>query len=187
MEGAKKKYLKAEALSAGRKGELEIAIEKYRAYLALNPKDDDAWAGLGGSLRRQGVIDQAIESYEKAYELNQTSSYALINIVSLRAARHLEEDEQKLEEYIPEALKLSQEIIEGTEADYWNWYDLATLRLLHGETEESVSTFSYAAELTPKTATESFRSVLSNLNFLKAHNPAIPGIDRVIELISTYV
>ena len=42
MEGAKKKYLKAEALSAVRKGKLEIAIEKYRAYLTLNPEDDDA-------------------------------------------------------------------------------------------------------------------------------------------------
>lgn len=187
MEGAKKKYLKAEALSAVRKGELDIAIEKYRAYLALNPEDDDAWAGLGGSLRRQGLIDQAIESYERAYGLNRTSSYALINIVSLRAARHLAEDEQKLEAYIPEALKLCQEIIDGSQADYWNWYDLATLRLLHGETEEAVSTFSYAAELTPKTATESFRSVLSNLNFLKTHNLGIPGIDRVIALVSAYV
>ena len=119
--------------------------------------------------------------------MKQTSSYALINIVSLRAARHLEEDKQKLEEYIPDALKLCQEIIDSSQADYWNWYDLATLRLLHGETEEAISTFSYAAELTPKTATESFRSVLSNLNFLKTHNLDIPGIDRVIALVSAYV
>ncbi len=182
-----KRHLKAEALSAVRKGKLDVAIAKYAQYLNLNPEDFDSWAGLGGAYRRKGNLEKAIESYEKANEINPRSSYALVNILSLYAARSAKKDIEKLKKLLPDALLLSKQIIESDEGDFWAWYDLATLQLLGRETEDAIRSFNYAAELTPKTAKENFRSVLSNLNFLKGHNPSIPGTSEVIQIISRYL
>jgi len=183
----RKKFLKAEALSSVRKGEIDIAIEKYRQYLGLNPQDDDAWAGLGGAYRRKEAIGQAINSYEKAYKINPESTYALVNIVSLRAARHSKQDQEILKTYLPEATRLVKRVIEKGDGDHWTWYDLATLQLLQGEVKEAQSTFNYATELTPQTAKEHFRTVLNNLNFLKEHNPSIKGISDIIEIINKHL
>ena len=181
-----KRHLKAAALSFVRSGDLEGAIDNYKQYLVLNPDDDDAWAGLGGAYRRKGNLKQAIDSYEKSYKINAKSTYAIINIVTLLAARNSKEDKKKLEKYLPAAKQLTQVTIDSGEADYWAWYDLATLQLIEGHTD-AISTFNYAADLTPKTAKENFRSVLNNLNFLKLNNPTIQGIDKIIETIESKI
>lgn len=184
----KKSFLKAEALELVREGKIDPAIEKYRQYLGLNPLDDDAWCGLGGAYRRKDVINQAINSYEKAYKINPQSTYALVNIVSLRAARHSKQDQEILEKtYLPEAIKLVKRIIEKGDGDHWTWYDLATVQLIQGDIEEARRTFNYAAELTPQTAKEHFRTVLNNLNFLKEHNPSIKGISDIIKIIKQHL
>jgi len=185
----KKAYLKMEALAAVRRGDIPLAIEKYREYLALNPQDDDAWAGIGGAYRRMDDITHALNSYEEAYRINPQSTYALVNIISLLAARGSPKDREKLKEYLPTAIQLSKKIIDEGKGDYWTWYDLATLQLIQGmieegKTEEAIKTFYYAVELTPETAKENFRSVLNNLNFLHKHNPSIPQISKVIEMIN---
>ena len=86
--GPKKTFLKATALSLVRKGEPERGAEKYREYLEFNDQDDDAWAGLGGALRRMGDVDAAIDCYAKAFKINPQSSYAGVNVISLLAARN---------------------------------------------------------------------------------------------------
>jgi cytochrome c-type biogenesis protein CcmH/NrfG len=101
-----KTYLQMEALAAVRKGELDTGMQKYREYLQLNPQDDDAWAGLGGAYRRKDDIDQALKHYQEAYRLNPQSTYALVNIISLLAARYKPGDVEALQTYVPEAMKL---------------------------------------------------------------------------------
>ena len=194
-----KEYLTIEALEAVRnaskqadKGSqrlmLEEAIGKYRQYLAFekNKDDDDAWAGLGGAYRRNGNIDQAIESYATAYRLNPASTYALVNLVSLMAARHRPEDEPRLQEYAGLAQERLREKVASRSADLWTWYDMATLELIQGKSAESMHTFLYAIERTPKEARENFASVLSNLQFLQRHNAAMPGLADTISLVSKY-
>jgi tetratricopeptide (TPR) repeat protein len=171
-----KTYLQMEALAAVRKGELDTGMQKYREYLQLNPQDDDAWAGLGGAYRRKDDIDQALKHYQEAYRLNPQSTYALVNIISLLAARYKPGDVEALQTYVPEAMKLIQQLIAQEPGKYWTWYDLATAQLIQdliapGKTEEAIKTFSYAVELTPQMAQEQFHSVLSNLTFLQKHNP----------------
>jgi len=183
-----KKFLKAEALAAVRKGEIEPGIAEYREYLALgdNTADDDAWASLGGAYRRVGDLDQAIDCYRKAYELNRQSTYALVNLVSLHAARNTTADQEALKRDLPEAIRLCHEVIERTDATFWNWYDLATLQLIEGPSSGAISTFYHALALTPPTAKENFRNVLNNLRFLHDHNPGITGMEEVISLVSQH-
>ncbi len=182
--------LKAEALDAVRSGDLDTAIKKYKDYLSFKPNeaDDDAWAGLGGAYRRKQELGASLSSYEKAYQINPQSTYALGNIISLLAARYSPADREKLQQYLPDALRLAQQKTSVPEADHWAWYDLATTHLVEGlfdesKSEKAVNTFYFAAELTPQAAKENFRSVLSNLTFLAEHNPGIPKIKEVIEMI----
>jgi tetratricopeptide (TPR) repeat protein len=183
--------VKAEALDAVRSGDFDTAIRKYKEYLSFKPneKDDDAWAGLGGAYRRKQDLESSLSSYEKAYQINSQSTYALGNIVSLLAARNSSADREKLRQYLPNAVRLAEWKTSIPEADHWVWYDLATTHLVEGlfdesKSEKAVNTFYFAAELTPKAAEENFRSVLSNLTFLAEHNPGIPKIKEVIERIS---
>ncbi|MDQ3564277.1 MAG: tetratricopeptide repeat protein [Pseudomonadota bacterium] len=188
MTSPTKKFLKAEALAAVRKGEVEPGIAKYREYLALadNTSDDDAWASLGGAYRRAGDLDQAIDCYRKAYELNRQSTYALVNLVSLHAARNTAADQEALKRDLPEAIRLCREVIERTDATFWNWYDLATLQLIEGPSSRAISTLYHAVALTPPTAKENFRSVLNNLRFLHDHNPEVDGLADAISLVSEH-
>jgi len=183
-----KKYLKAEALAAIRKGEISTGIEKYLEYLALDPNkaDDDAWAGLGGAYRRDGRISEAIDAYRHAFDLNPDSTYALVNLVSLQTARGTAEDRARLQRDIPEAIRLCREVIEQGAASFWTWYDLATLHLLRGDRDESMKLLHHAVALTPEGAKENFRSVLKNLQFLQSNRPDIPGIEDAISLVSEH-
>lgn len=199
MPARRREYLKIEALELVRNGSkqgdeeakrtmLKEAVAKYREYLEFeeNKNDDDAWAGLGGAYRRIGDIDLAIESYANAYRLNDESTYALMNLVSLMAAHRRPEDEPLLQHYAARAEERLRERIASGSADHWTWYDMATLELIQGKTGQSMSTFLYAVERTPKGASENFVSVLSNLQFLAKHNRSMPGLAEAISLIGKY-
>ena len=194
----KREYLKLEALecvrSAARSDDessktelLEEGIKKYQQYLDLpeNKDDDDAWAGMGGAYRRLDDVDKAIESYQSAYNINGKSTYALVNLATLLAARHQQGDMELMADYSAKAQELFRQKLD--EADYWTWFDVATLQLIDGRIEESQTSFKYAAERTPKDKIENFRSVLSNLQFLKAHQPAMPGLLAAIKVVEGYL
>jgi tetratricopeptide (TPR) repeat protein len=199
MSERRREYLRIEALETVRNaskqenGEakrlmLEEAIGKYRGYLGFeeNKDDDDAWAGLGGAYRRIGDMDQAIESYATAYRLSGENTYALVNLVSLIAARRRPGDEALLQQYAARAEDHLRDRIASGKDDHWTWYDLATLELIQGKTSESMSTFLYAVERTPKEARENFASVLSNLQFLANQNPGMLGLADAISLIGKF-
>lgn len=183
-----KKYLKAEALALVRKGDVQAGVDKYQEYLAFpdNAADDDAWASLGGAFRRQEQIDHALDCYRRAYELNPQSTYALVNLVSLQAARHTLEDREHLAQDVPRAIGLCRDIIGGNDATFWNWYDLAMLQLIQGSTDEAMKTLFHAVTLTPDTAKENFRSVLKSLRFLHERNASIPGLAEAITVVGEH-
>jgi tetratricopeptide (TPR) repeat protein len=186
-----KKFLKAEALAGvrkGGKGDVEAGIDKYREYLALegNELDDDAWASLGGAYRRVGDLNQAIDCYAKAHEINPQSTYALVNLVSLHAARNTPADRMSLETELPEVIRLCYQMIERPDATFWNWYDLATVQLIQGPPEQAMRTLYHAVALTPPAAKENFRSVANNLRFLQERNPAIAGLADAIALVDQH-
>lgn len=183
-----KNYLKAEALALVRKGDIQGGIAKWREYLAIpdNAGDDDAYAALGGAHRRLGDIDHAVEHYRRAYEINPRSTYALVNLVSLQAARNMPADQTHMAQDVQQAISLCREIIEKGDATFWNWYDLATLHLIQGTTDDAMETLFHAVALTPESAKENFRSVLNNLRFLHERNPAIKGLADAIAVVEKH-
>lgn len=181
--------LKKEALANVRLAQASLgkAIAQYQQYLSLpgNENDSDGWAGLGGAFRRAGNPDQAIESYERAHQVDATSTYALVNLVSLLAARNRKGDEARLAQYGAAAQALLESRTAAADCDHWTWFDLATMQLLGGKPSAALAALDRAIAKTP--SADHFPSVLSNLEFLRAHRPGIEGIDQAIERVKARI
>ncbi|MCX8071896.1 MAG: tetratricopeptide repeat protein [Candidatus Binatia bacterium] len=61
-------------------GDLDAAIDHYRAAIALDPNFADAWEGLSMALADQGLWDEAIAAAEKAVELAPEEQLAYTNL-----------------------------------------------------------------------------------------------------------
>ncbi|MEM7310676.1 MAG: hypothetical protein AAF682_28645 [Planctomycetota bacterium] len=59
--------------------------ESLRRAVKLAPDDFDAWASLGGVLRRAGADDEALQAYEQAVEVSNGHPYPLLMALKLRA------------------------------------------------------------------------------------------------------
>jgi tetratricopeptide (TPR) repeat protein len=63
------------ARSAHAEGDLEIAIDDYRRALATNPNHTRAQLGLAQALYELERLSEAIEAYERAYDLDRASAW----------------------------------------------------------------------------------------------------------------
>ncbi len=63
--------------------EYEKAIEHLKEATRLLPDDEENIATLGGTYRRYGKYQDALNCYHQALELNPDSSYALGNVALL--------------------------------------------------------------------------------------------------------
>jgi tetratricopeptide (TPR) repeat protein len=63
------------ARSAHLDGDLNTAIEDYRRALAANPNHTRAQLGLAQALYEKGTLPEAIEAYERAYDLDAASGW----------------------------------------------------------------------------------------------------------------
>lgn len=54
--------------------------------VSINDKDFDAYASLGGVLKRAGRLEQSRDAYEKSQLVSGGNSYPLLNVLKLRAA-----------------------------------------------------------------------------------------------------
>ena len=72
-------------------GDLEIAVESYRRALAANPNHAGAQLGLAQALHEQGLIEEAVTEYERAYNVDEIASEGLIKAL-LASGEVLEKD-----------------------------------------------------------------------------------------------
>ena len=87
-------------------GDLEIAIESYRRALAANPHHAGAQLGLAQALHEQGLIEEAVTEYEKAYNLDEIASEGFIKAL-LASGEKLEKESS-----IAEATKRYRRVLE---------------------------------------------------------------------------
>jgi tetratricopeptide (TPR) repeat protein len=113
--------------------------DALRRAIELNPRDFDAHASLGGLLRRQGRLKEALEQYERATEISERHPYPLLNEVKLRAALHGRLDlteERKFDLARAARFRLAQ-INNPTPLDSpWCFFDLSEIRLYLGSGED---------------------------------------------------
>jgi tetratricopeptide (TPR) repeat protein len=109
----------------------------------LDINGESVYAVLGGLYKRQGRVEDAIRSYEKAEQITPARSYPIINLAML----HFEKGEpEEAERYFRRSAALSAQALEGTPADFWTRFDLTTAQLVLGRTEEAQKTLEVAIQ-----------------------------------------
>jgi photosystem II stability/assembly factor-like uncharacterized protein/tetratricopeptide (TPR) repeat protein len=88
-------------------GDLEIAVESYRRALIANPNHAGAQLGLAQALHEQGLVEEAVTEYEKAYKLDEIAVEGLIKAL-LASGEMLEKDATS----VAEAVKRYERVLE---------------------------------------------------------------------------
>jgi superkiller protein 3 len=105
------------ALASIDMGELELAEIHYRESLAIEPQAS-IYNDLGYVLERQGMVEEAIEAYRSALEIDPQSATSHFNL-----ATHLAREKQyaEAEKHLREALKTRQDakVYTGLGAVLW--------------------------------------------------------------------
>ncbi|MFB0536145.1 MAG: hypothetical protein ACETWR_14310 [Anaerolineae bacterium] len=78
-------------------GDLEIAVESYRRALVANPHHAGAQLGMAQALHEQGLIEDAVTEYEKAYNLDEIAREGLLKAL-LASAEMSEKDATSMAE-----------------------------------------------------------------------------------------
>jgi tetratricopeptide (TPR) repeat protein len=114
-----------------------------RRALAINDKDFDAFASLGGVLKRAGRFAEALAAYEQSIKVSSSHPYPLLNALKLRVqvSGHFElSGPEKL------ALMRAARVREGQSKQTppfdrpWCFFDLAEIKLYQGETTAFLDT-----------------------------------------------
>jgi len=109
-----------------------------RNAVAINDKDFDAHASLGGVLKRAGRLAQSRDAYDKAQQVSGGHPYPLLNLLKLRAAL-----DGKLGLSGPDrvALARAQRFRDGQARQDppfdspWCFFDLAEIKLFRGDAQ----------------------------------------------------
>ncbi|MFZ5830615.1 MAG: tetratricopeptide repeat protein, partial [Planctomycetota bacterium] len=141
-----------EGIAALDRNDLESAESAFRRAVADDDRDAGAWLHLGNTLRRKGVVLEAIECYRRAIELNEGYSEAHANLGALVASA----DPQLAERHIRRAIE-----IDPRNAEAYN--SLANLTVRRGELREAIPLYEQALAIKP-----SLVSAQQNLALVRA-------------------
>ena len=169
-----------------------------RQAVALNPGDYDAWASIGGVLKReadylitQGKSDEATaeyrrayDSYRKATDVSDGHSYPLLNEIKLAG---------RIDGTIPTDVRMRLRLPKAERAlraqvstqppinAPWSFFDLSEIRLYAGDVKGSIETLGEG--LTYCEASWQPETHLKSLSLLKAGGVALPGLDESLGLL----
>ena len=103
--------LLTEGINAQTEGKQELAAGKYRELLKLFPENSDAWYNLGIAYQSLSKVDEALNAYTKAFQIDPINQSDAIFFAAL-----IHEDQKNL----TEAMKLYEKYIEvAPEGDYY--------------------------------------------------------------------
>ncbi|XWX04228.1 tetratricopeptide repeat protein [Aggregatilineales bacterium SYSU G02658] len=172
--------------------EQEIKFVEAEAYLlkalALSPKlvDDDGeswWGVLGGLYRRRGMIDKAIEAYERATRVTPQSSYGFSNLALLYVKKGQTERMQSTYELVE---KIAAKEAGAANSSYWSYADLLVARLALGKQDQALDDLEVALSIVPSNSAwmlEGLRETLLDLSQY-VDTPRRAGIQRAVRRIT---
>ncbi len=162
--------------------EYEKAIEYLKEAVRLLPDDEENIATLGGTFRRYGKYQDALDCYNQALKLNPDSSYVLGNI-ALLSWHEGKLDDSRRAYTRTEQIANKRIATEISYEPYWDYYDLAMAKLVLGRKDEALKDYQAAVDVTSTPG--NFQSVLSGLSFLKEveDNYPIVGLNDAITIV----
>jgi tetratricopeptide (TPR) repeat protein len=162
--------------------EYDWAIEHLEEATRLHPDDEEIIATLGGTYRRYGKYQEALNWYNKALDLNPISSYALGNVASL--SWHEGKLDASRKAYRSTAELATKRINSNISYEpFWDYYDRAMAKLVLGPKDDALKDYQIAVGLT--FVPENFQSVLSGLFFLKEVEDKYPidGLNEALVIV----
>lgn len=153
--------------------------ESLRRAVYLAPDDFDAWASLGGILRRADDDAGALAAYEQAVEVSKGHPYPLLMALKLRAKLAGEWTvDLKTAAMIGEAKGFrSAQVGNDPPIDVpWSFFDLAEIQMYLGQADEARAVAGKGFELS--TADWMPGTFLSALEMLP-ESDALPGLDAL--------
>ncbi len=139
------------ARSAHVDGDLSTAIEDYRRALTANPNHTRAQLGLAQALHEQKLLPEAVDAYERAYDLDRASAWD-----GLLAARQDYAAQLKAQGNLAGAIEQYQQLLEHAPEDpdvigalQALWRQQGEAYLADNQTERALNAFQEALNLDP--------------------------------------
>ena len=185
-------------ITRGRPAGISNGEESLRKAASLNAGDYDAWASLGGVLKREadyldenGQPEQALAEYRRAYDtyrkatdVSDGNSYPLLNEMKLagRISGKVPND-IRIKLRLPKAERfLKAQIADKPPSNApWSFFDLSEVRLYSGDPEGFLNVLSDG--LTYCTDYWQPETHLKSLLLLKAGGVTLEGLDDGLELL----
>jgi tetratricopeptide (TPR) repeat protein len=152
--------------NAGRAAGMPNGIDDLRQAIELGPDDYDAHASLGGALKREGRLAEALAEYARATDVSRGHSYPLLNAVRISAQikGKLEVDDKQRFLMSRAAQSLQAQV--ASEPPYdppWSFFDLAEIRLYQGKEDEFLDVAGKGTEYAAKWQVVTFHDGLKQL------------------------
>ncbi len=149
----------------------------------LTPDGESYYGTLGSLYRRQGRIEDALDSYRRAAEVTPQRSYPYINLAMLYMNQ---QEDQLRDQNLIIAERNAERRVADTPTDYWALYDLGLIYLMRNEDDAALRHFKEAVEVTPA-AVSVYYSVIARLEFLQSFITGWPGLSECVELLDTQI
>lgn len=143
----------------------EIAI---RRAIEINPRDFDAFASLGGILKRANRFKEALAAYEQSQQLSGGHPYPLLNALKLRAQINGRLELSEADNLALTRVARIRETQSKQEPPFdkpWCFFDLAEIRLYQGDSQAFIDLAKRGfvesdASWQPRTFVNSLRALL---------------------------
>lgn len=174
--------------AAAEKAGLADGVESLRTAIRLNPNDFDAYASLGGILRRQEKLPEALAAYRASVDVSEGHPYPLLNVVKLEAEvlHRIDLSRYRHALEVAASIRASQADARPPADAPWCFFDLAEIRLYQGRPDDAVATLRAGGSHYGPGPLKDFRYLLARL---LGTGVAIPGLDRLMacadELLAT--
>lgn len=155
-----------------------------RRAVAADPLDVEALCSLGGALRRGGAIDEAIDCYRQAHELDPANPYPLGNFIAEELLRR--RDAGILRFFRAAIFGAAERCERQVEAHVnlpWALFDLGVFALYRGDPNQAASYYARAIAAAPRNWM--IRSAGAGIErFLRAELdlPGVAALDKMLKL-----
>ncbi|HEX2877210.1 MAG TPA: hypothetical protein VHP33_38430, partial [Polyangiaceae bacterium] len=113
-------------------------VAALQRAIALNPKDFDALACLGGALKRQNKLSEALDAYRASLVISDKHPYPLLNAIKLEAALTGHLDLAKYRSAIKQAAKAREQQMREDYDMPWSLFDTIELNLYRGNGDKAL-------------------------------------------------
>jgi tetratricopeptide (TPR) repeat protein len=161
--------------------DLTTGEESLRKAVELNPEDYDAYASLGGVLKRQKRLEEALDMYKRATEVSRGNPYPLLNELKIYLLiNQTPSIENKYKFYLKRAERILCAQVENKEPldTPWSFFNLSEVCLYLGDKEGFLKYLDEGIFCAAKWQIETHREALE---LLQGSKLTLPGLDEGID------